>query len=150
MFLLRLSFLLILLMCGNTANAALGEKAASVEMDRSALSAVRGSTSANDKYTVYEISSAANTVREFVSPSGIVFGMAWDGLVSPDMEVLLGTYYKEYELAFKNTPRQRGSRHLHVRSSSVVVEKWGHMRSYHGRIYSPVLIPPDVSPDEIK
>ena len=89
-------------------------------------------------------------MREYVSPSGVVFGIAWSGLVPPDLTQLLGSYAPEYQEALQQTPRQKGSRHLRVETPGVIVEKWGHMRNLQGRAYAPALIPPGVSVDEIK
>jgi hypothetical protein len=132
------------------AGAVLGESAESVESDRRVLSAVRGATMVRDGYTVHEVSSGATFVREYVSPSGIVFAIAWNGLTHPDLTLLLGTYTGEYENALERTPRKRGQRALRVQADRVVVEKWGHMRNLQGRAYAPDLIPPGVSIDAIK
>ncbi len=109
----------------------------------------RGVTAGNG-YTVQEIYSPSNTVREYVSPAGIVFGIAWNGLVYPDITQLLGAYTGEYRKALQQTLHQKGSRRLRVKSAGVVVEQWGHMRDLRGRAYAPALIPPGVSIDEIK
>jgi len=130
--------------------AALGGSSDSIESDRKALSATTRGVTAGNGYTVQEIYSAANTVREYVSSSGVVFGIAWNGLVYPDITRLLGSYTGEYQKARQQAMRQRGSRHLRVKSSGVVVEQWGHMRDLRGRAYAPALIPPGVSVDEIK
>ena len=131
------------------ARATLGESADSVESDRTALSAVRGATTIRSGYAVHEVS-GATTVREYVSPAGIVFGIAWNGLVHPDLTLLLGAYATEYHEALRQTPREKGVRRLEVKSNRVVVEKWGHRRNLQGRAYAPDLIPPGVSVDEIK
>jgi hypothetical protein len=89
-------------------------------------------------------------VREYVSTSGVVFGIAWNGLIHPNLTQLLGSYAGEYQEALLQTPRIKGSRHLQVKTSGVVVEKWGHMRNLQGRAYVPSLIPPGVRVDEIK
>jgi len=101
-------------------------------------------------YTVQEIESASVAIREYISPSGIVFGIAWNGLIHPDLTQLLGSYAKEYKKALQQTPRRLGQRHLQVKTSRVVVEKWGHMRNLQGRAYAPALIPPGVSANEIR
>jgi hypothetical protein len=45
-------------------------------------------------YAMHEIRTAAGTnVRQFVSPSGTVFGVAWDGPWQPDLHQLLGAYF---------------------------------------------------------
>jgi len=132
------------------AQATLGESVNSITLDRKALPAVRRATTVRNGYTVHEIASDSTVVREYVSPSGIVFGIAWNGLIHPDLTQLLGAYAGEYQEALRQTPRQLGRRRLQVKTNRVVVEKWGHMRNLQGRTYAPDLIPPGVNIDEIK
>jgi len=133
------------------AQAVLGESVESVTTDQKTLSAARGATTVvHSGYTVQEVKSDATTVREYVSSSGIVFGIAWNGRTPPDLTPLLGSYAGEYQEALRKTPRHPGRRHLQVKTDRVVVEKWGHMRKLQGRAYVPALIPSGVSLDEIK
>jgi hypothetical protein len=129
--------------------ATLGESADSVASDRRMLSAGQGSTLSYHGYTVREIYAASVTVREYISSSGVVFGIAWNGLTRPDLTHLLGSYAGEYRKALRQTPRERGRRSLRLKTGNIVVEQWGHMRSLHGRAYVPALIPDGVSADEI-
>ena len=131
--------------------ATLGESGDSVVADQKALSAVKCATTIRPNYTVHEFKSDGTTVREYVSSSGIVFGIAWNGLTHPDLKPLLGSYAGEYEAALKRTPPKPGiSRNARVETDRVVVEKWGQMRNLQGRAYAPALIPPGVSIEEIK
>jgi hypothetical protein len=133
------------------AQAVLGESVDSVTMEQKTLSAARSATTAvHYGYTVQEVKSDATTVREYVSSSGLVFAIAWNGRTHPDLTPLLGSYAGEYQEALQQTPRQPGRRHLQVKTDRVVVEKWGHMRKLQGRAYVPALIPTGVSLDEIK
>jgi hypothetical protein len=133
------------------AQATLGESADSVASDRKALSAVQRATTARNGYTVHEFALDGTFVREYVSPSGIVFGIAWNGLTYPDLTPLLGSYASEYQAALRQTPRRPGLRRYQtVKTDRIVVQKWGHMRNLQGRAYAPALIPPGVSIDEIK
>lgn len=132
------------------AEATLGGPADSVTTDRKALSAVLRATTVQPGYTVQEITSDATNVREYVSPGGIVFAIAWNGIMHPDLTTLLGSYAGEYQQALQNTPRHMGMRRREVRGSRVVVEKWGHMRNLQGRAYVPALVPSGVAIDEIK
>lgn len=132
------------------AGAALGGSADSVATDRKALSAVRRTTTVGPVYTVQEIASDATNVREYVSRDGIVFAIAWNGLLHPDLTTLLGSYAGEYQQAAQKTPRQMGQRRREVRGNRVIVEKWGHMRNLQGRAYVPALVPSGVAIDEIK
>lgn len=132
------------------AGAVLGEFADSIESDRRVLSAARHSEAAHSNYTIHEITTDSTVVREYVSPSGIVFGIAWNGLMHPNLTQLLGAYAGEYHEALKQTPRLHGRRSLQVKADGVVVEKWGHMRNLQGRAYAPALVPAGVSIDEIR
>lgn len=99
---------------------------------------------------VREVTSDANIVREYISPSGIIFAFAWNGLSHPDLTSQLGSYAGEYQKALRQSPGQKGKRHSQVKGNRVIVEKWGHMRNMQGRAYIPSLIPTGVSIDEIK
>jgi len=145
-----LSLWVILLASVSPVWAVLGESDDSIASDEKTLSAVRGAPINRNGYTVHEIQSDSTTVREYVSPTGVVFGIAWNGRSHPDLTPLLGSYAGEYSEAKRNTPREPGRRSYTVKTDRVVVEKWGHMRNLQGRAYAPALIPPGVSVDEIK
>jgi hypothetical protein len=142
---LAFAFLLV-----QQAYATLGESADSIATNEKTLSAVRSSTITSSKYSVHVFQTETITVREYVSPSGIVFGIAWNGLTYPDLTPLLGSYASEHQKAASHIKRQPGRKYVKVESDNVVVEKWGHMRNLQGRAYAPALIPQGVSTDEIK
>jgi hypothetical protein len=147
---LGLGLLLSFFATARLTGAALGEYADTIQSDRMALSAVRGPTTEHNRYSVHEFVSGATAVREYVSSFGIVFGIAWNGLIHPDLDQLLGSYAGEYHKALQKTPRKPGQRSIRFKTDSVVVEKWGHMRNLQGRAYVPALIPSGVSVDEIR
>ena len=131
--------------------AALGESAESIESDQGALAAVKHATKVREGYSIHEFTLDGTTVREYVSPTGIVFGIAWNGLAHPDLTRLLGSYTGEYETALQQTPRKPGlRRHEVLKTDRVVVERWGHMRNLQGRAYAPALLPPGITSDEIR
>ncbi len=149
-FLLRLALALLTLASATAARAALGESVDSVESDRRALSATQRATIVQPRYTVHEFESGAAAVREFVSPSGTVFGIVWRGLAPPDSKLLLGSYEAEYQQALRQAPCMRGRRSLRLIADRVVVERWGHMRDLQGRAYAPALFPPGVTVDDLR
>ena len=148
--LLGISLVITIFVATQQVQAALGESADSVASDQKAISAVRRAMKTSTGYTVHEIRSETITVREYVSPSGVVFGIAWNGLTYPDLTPLLGSYSSEYQKALSHAHRQPGRRHVTVKTEGVIVEKWGHMRNLQGRAYAPAMIPQGVSVDEIK
>ena len=148
-------FLCLVLLMGSLsfsrqARATLGEGADSIARDSKSLSAVKRATTSGSNYTVQEVVSDATTVREFLNSDGIVFAVAWNGLVHPDLKTLLGSYAGEYQDAKQQAPRKHGQRRLRVETDRVVVETWGHMRNLQGRAYLPALLPQGVSANEIK
>jgi Protein of unknown function (DUF2844) len=153
----RLSALLIglglamaFLISAGRVEATLGEVEDSVVSDETALAAKRVSKTVRNGYTVQELRSDSVILREYIAPTGVVFAIAWNGLIHPDLTLLLGSYTGEYETAMRHASREPGRRTRQVETNRVVVEKWGHMRNLQGRAYVPALIPSGVSVDEIK
>ena len=153
---IRIMFLCVglfaaLLAIAQQTQATLGESVDSVASDQKSLSAMKRAKTVRNGYTVHELALDGTFVREYVSPSGIVFAIAWNGLTYPDLTQLLGSYESEYQAALRQKPRSPGHRRYQmVKTDRVVVEKWGNMRNLQGRAYAPALIPPGVSIDEIK
>jgi len=130
--------------------ASLGGLADSVEADRVALSGTRRPSVNRGRYAVQEMEVGATRVREYVSPSGEIFAMAWDGLAHPDLGTLLGAYASEWRLADRQAVRVPGRRTGSITTPNMVVERWGRMRDLHGRAYLPALLPEGVQVDEIQ
>jgi hypothetical protein len=150
-FLAALAFSLLAFASAREAGAALGEPAHSVSSDRIALSAERPTETAGRGFTVQEFEANGTLIREYISPSGIVFAVAWNGYTYPDLTTLLGSYAGEYKEALRQAPKKPGiQRRQSVETGRVVVEKWGHMRNLQGRAYVPALVPPEVDLNEIK
>lgn len=138
-----------LLACAGSSFAVLGEPADSINSDKAAMSAVRRAPVRSARFTVHQLETDAASVREYVSPEGIVFAVAWNGIGTPDMAALFGSYYGDYTSATKNSSHRGGRRSQVVRTGRVVVQRWGHMRDLRGRAYVPPLVPTGVSIDEI-
>lgn len=132
------------------AHATLGGNAETIASDRKGLAAVHRATMPRSGYTVEEMTFDSTTLREYVSPAGIVFGIAWNGYVHPDLTLLLGSYSGEYSAALEKAQRTHGHRSRQLVTDNIIVETWGHMRDLRGRAYAPSLVPSEVNIDEIK
>jgi hypothetical protein len=103
-------------------------------------------------YTVEELTLPSGTlVREFVAPSGTVFGVAWRGPAMPNVPQLLGVHADEARqgvLAFHAARGGLGP--VSVASGSLVLYSGGHMGHYRGRAYLPASIPSNVTADAIR
>jgi hypothetical protein len=148
-FILSLSLLAAPLALPRQAQATLGAGLDSVANDRHALSAAKGASTSRANYSVQEVTSSAVKVREYLNASGVVFAVAWNGMVHPDLTTLLGSYAGEFKNARRQMPRKPGQKYLRVQAERVTVESWGHMRNLQGRAYLPALLPEGVTADEI-
>ena len=121
--------------------AGLGGNATSVTSDANELRGVAHST-AGPRYATVEIGTDNGVhVREFMTPDGVVFAVAWDGPAPPDLRPLLGTSFAAYTRALGALKQPGLRRPLRISSSDLVVETAGHLRAYRGRAYLPALIP---------
>ncbi len=102
-----------------SARAALGESADSITFDHKSVLAVQGAITALNGYPNHTIESDATTVREYISPTGFVFGSAWNGLIHPDLTPLLGTCAVEYQEVLRQTPRKLVRRRLQVKTNHI-------------------------------
>jgi Protein of unknown function (DUF2844) len=128
--------------------AELGGDLSSVESDQLKMKGTLRST-VGAAYTVHEIQTASGTaVREYVTPAGKVFAVAWRGPQMPDLRQMLGTYFKQYTAA----PRGPHPDHAHfaVTQPNFVLQSSGHMRAYSGRAYDPQLLPQNVAVTDIQ
>lgn len=130
---------------------ALGGDRTSVESDRAKMEATMQTTS-RQLYTVHEMHTANNvTVREFVSPAGKVFGVAWEGASRPDMRQLLGAYFDQYTQAVQKQKAKRvGRGPLLIEQPGFVLQMGGHMRALAGRAYIPQLVPAGMQIEELR
>jgi hypothetical protein len=130
---------LLTLLAAAPAWAALGEHVDSVARDGERL---RGEVQerAREGYEVRQITAAGGTlVREYVAPSGLVFGVAWEGPNMPDLAALLASHYAAFRQAASSSGRRRAA--VVLRTGDLVVESGGHMRAFRGRAYLPGLVP---------
>jgi hypothetical protein len=103
-------------------------------------------------YTVHQLTSPSGTVvREYVSPAGKVFAVAWQGPFFPDMQQLLGSYFDQYSAAIKANKEAHLGRHpLSLQLPGLVVQMNGYMRAYHFRAYIPEQVPAGVKEEELR
>lgn len=127
--------------------AALGGDVNSVQADQADMKADRRVTQMS-AYTIHEMQApSGNVVREFVSPEGRVFGVAWQGQSLPNFQQVLGSYYSQF---MSNVPRRRTHGPVTIQAPGLVVQSGGHMRALTGRAYVPEIVPNGVKVEDIK
>jgi hypothetical protein len=101
------------------------------------------------RYAVHELTLATGTVvREYVSPQGQVFAVAWKGPFKPDLRQLMGDYFDRYVQA---TPVFRGGHSAaRVALPGLVVHSTGRTRAFSGHAFVPQLLPAGVAESELR
>jgi hypothetical protein len=102
-------------------------------------------------YTVRSTTLANGTViNEYLSAEGVVFGIAWHGPRVPNLSVLLGSYFPQYQQQLQ-AQRASGARgQVNVQGTDLVVQSGGHMGAFAGNAYLPQSLPAGVAASDIQ
>ncbi len=141
--------LIVMLVVPTLAFASLGDNENSIQADQAQMRASLRITR-TPAYAVHELRApTGQVIREYVSPSGTVFGVAWQGPSKPDLRQLLGTHFDEFLQAADQVERH-GHGPLVIQLPDLVVVSAGHMRAFSGKGYLPHILPAGVRADDIQ
>jgi hypothetical protein len=142
---------LVILATAFPARASLGGDTATIQADQLHMQGTR-TTKAAESYTVHEIQAATGTVvREYLSPEGKVFAVAWNGPWLPDLRQLLGGYFEQYRAAAQpQSGARRVRKPVMIDRPGLVVQVGGHIRAFSGRAYVPEMLPSGVRAEDIQ
>lgn len=152
----RLSAALALVLCCGDALAALGHAplpgalaivARPAPVTATAPGAKLQAAARPGAFTAHEsVLDTGTTVTEFATPAGVVFAVSWRGPVLPDLNSLLGGYFKAFrdEAQQSRAAGRRGSP-MTVVTDALVVNSTGRMRNFSGWAYAPGLMPAAVN-----
>ncbi|WP_165795002.1 DUF2844 domain-containing protein [Solimicrobium silvestre] len=131
-----------------SAHATLGEQAASVTADQSALHATMTAT-VGTSYTDYALTLPKGlVVHELVNPAGRVFEVTWSGRGQrPDMAQLLGTYVTRFtrQTQAGQVTGKPTDRHMDRVESDLVIHSAVRNRFFSGTAHIPGMIPDTMS-----
>jgi hypothetical protein len=138
--------------CPFQAAATLGSDVTTVNEDRAKMQGALMSITRNDRFEVHQLqASNGATVREYVSSTGTVFAVSWEGQWMPDLRQVLGPYFDAYQ---RTVPAVRNARRSHgpmtFRSGDLVVQIGGHPRAFVGRAYIERLMPQGMQAETIR
>ncbi len=87
-------------------------------------------------------------IHEYLTRSGLVFGVAWRGESKPDLAPLLGNFFGRYQTALSQLTSGRTP--VAIQSSDFVLQTGGRMNDFFGLAFLPTLAPQGVSINDIK
>ena len=141
------SLLALLLAYAGASHAALG---GAPEQFDAPTTAVPGVSAAGTGYLRRDTTLATGTqVSEYVSASGVVFAVTWDGPLLPDLKALLGKYFDAMVAESAKAPRA-GRPRIAVNLPEVVINSGGHMRAFEGSAWLPAQLPAGFSVDDLR
>jgi Protein of unknown function (DUF2844) len=132
------------------ASAHLGGPESSVQSERG-FQAQPTPSASTLSYRVYEITNQYGVhVREYVSNDQKVFAVTWTGHSEPDLSVLLGSHFHQYQNGKFQATRPGRRAPIRLTESDLIIEKGGHMGGLRGRAYIPSLLPAGLQLQEIQ
>ncbi|WP_322029135.1 DUF2844 domain-containing protein [Paraburkholderia sp. J76] len=137
--------------CESSAQAALGGRLDSGQIEASVLKGQLTSTQATSTYTTQVITlPTGTTVREYANAAGQVFAVTWSGPRPPDLSQLFGTYFSEYKASLQTPAHSDLHRHVDVESAQMKYVGGGRMNSMRGTAWLPAAVPTGVTPEDLQ
>jgi len=126
------------------AQARLGSDAASINDDNVQLKGqlVRTPMLQYDRHDI--TNGPDSVVHEYLSRSGKVFAVTWQGPLPPDFRQLFGDYFEPFRAAAAAQMRPGQHRQARFVQPDFVYEAAGRLRTFRGRAYVPSLVPAGV------
>lgn len=135
------------------ARAVLGGDVSTIAGDQARLQGTRHAAVASSaQVRTHEITLAdGSSIREFVTPGGIVFAVAWSTRFKPDLAALLGAHAASYAAAASEALRAPGiRRHVELRRGDLVMHSTVHLNSHVGKAWLQSLVPDGVPLDALR
>ena len=135
------------------AQAVLGGDVSTVHDDETRLKgAPVKATALRAQVRSHEITLAdGSSIREFVTPPGVVFAVAWSTRFKPDLASLLGAHAAGYSAAAADAMRAPGiKRQVVLQRGDLAVHSTTHLNVFVGKAYLRSLVPPGMSIDELR
>lgn len=142
--------ILIAFIFSQNANAALGDHEQIINNDAVKLRSSNHNVVRGQLYSVHTISTPIATIREYVDSNGTVFAVSWQGIKRPDLSVLLGSFYEEYNNIDARRARMVTRQPVSIQTSKIAVRKGGHMRNITGVAVISDQLPSGVTMEDLK
>jgi len=81
---------------------------------------------------------SGTVVKQYASATGVIFALSWSGPNLPNLQALLGNYFKDYLAAIKQS---RGA--ISVNTKNLVIQSTGMMGAFQGYALLPKQAPID-------
>jgi hypothetical protein len=140
------------LLSARPAQAVLGEAASSVQADQLRLAAQRRTSRTLDAEVQVLTLPDGSSIRQYLTPAGLVYAVAWNTRSKPRLDQLLGAHFAAYAQGGRLAMSQRAGVHHHavVEQGDLVVESSAHLNAHVGRAWLRSLLPTATARDAIR
>jgi hypothetical protein len=145
---MSLAVAIALLGCPGFGHAVLGGSPEPFDAESVALQPVVSIAAANTVRRETKLKSGTR-VREYISSAGLVFAVAWDGPVQPNLKQLLGKYFDTLVAEAQRVP-SAGRSSIAVERPEVVIQSSGRMRAFEGAAWIPAALPAGFSANDVR
>lgn len=83
-------------------------------------------------------------LQEYLSANGTIFAVTWSGPSLPNLEVLLGTYFKDYLVAIKESRRA-----VYLNNENIIIQSSGMMGAFQGFAFLTKQAPAGFTPNNL-
>ena len=133
---------LLLLPC--ISQAELGGNLASIHSEQKEFNSQLSNTQQGEVGVYTQTLSSGIVLQEYLSVSGVVFAVAWSGPSLPNLQVLLGGYFKDYLVAIKESRRS-----IYLNTENIVIQSSGMMGAFQGFAFLPKHAPKGFTPSSL-
>lgn len=138
----------LLLQCSIT-HAELGAAPTDFGRVQNGLKAHSFSTAVGNYQVIESTLPSGTVVREYVTLSGIVFAVSWNGPFLPDLRSLLGKHFNTLTTEAAKRPKA-GHSQIGIERPDAVIISGGHMRAYAGRAWAISALPSGFNTNDIE
>ena len=133
---------LLLLPC--ISHAELGGNAASILSEQKEFNSQLSNSQQSGVVVYTQTLPSGIVIQEYLSGSGTVFAVTWSGPALPNLQTLLGGYFKDYLAAIKEARRS-----IYLNNENVIIQSSGMMGAFQGFAFLPKLAPSGFTPNDL-
>jgi hypothetical protein len=124
----------LLLPCASRAE--LGGDVASILNEQKQFNSQLSSAQQNGVNVYTQTLPSGIALQEYLSSNGVIFAVTWSGPYLPNLQVLLGGYFKDYLVAIKESRRS-----VYLSNENIIIQSSGMMGAFQGFAFLPKQAP---------
>lgn len=132
----------LLLPCASRAE--LGGNVASILSEQKEFNSQLSSAQQNGVNVYTQTLPSGIVLQEYLSSNGAIFAVTWSGPSLPNLQVLLGGYFKDYLVAIKESRRS-----VYLSNENIIIQSSGVMGAFQGFAFLPKQAPAGFIPNNL-